>query len=115
MNLYAEARQGALVVSVREERLDAAIAIRFKDRMREVTSQPSTRVLLDLSAVQFLDSSGLGAVVAVMKSLAPERPLELAGLSPNVERVFRLTRMDSVFSIYASVEAALAEGMRHAG
>ena len=115
MNLYAEARAGALVVRVDEERLDAAIAIRFKDRMREVTSQPSTRVVLDLSTVEFLDSSGLGAVVAVMKSLAPERPLDLAGLSPNVERVFRLTRMDSVFPIHASVEAMLSEGVRDAG
>lgn len=115
MNLYAEARQGALVVSVREERLDAAIAIRFKDRMREVTSQPSARVVLDLSAVEFLDSSGLGAVVAVMKSLAPDRPLDLSGLSPNVERVFRLTRMDSVFTIYETIEAALNERLRHVG
>jgi anti-sigma B factor antagonist len=115
MNLYAEARGGALVVSVNEERLDAAIAIRFKDRMREVTAQPAPRVVLDLSAVAFLDSSGLGAVVAVMKALAPERRLELAGLTPNVDRVFRLTRMDSVFAIHETVEIALAEGLRDAG
>ena len=100
MNLYAETRGGALVVSVNEERLDAAIAIRFKERMREVTSQPGARVVLDMSQVEFLDSSGLGAVVAVMKSLVPDRRLELAGLTANVERVFRLTRMDSVFVIH---------------
>ncbi|SOB94964.1 STAS domain-containing protein [Rhodobacter maris] len=115
MNLYAEARAGALIVTVDEERLDAAIAIRFKDRMREVTMQPSQRVLLDLSRVGFLDSSGLGAVVAVMKSLSPERSLELVGLTPNVERVFRLTRMDSVFTLHPDVDAALRKGMRHAG
>ncbi|PTV95788.1 anti-sigma B factor antagonist [Rhodobacter aestuarii] len=115
MNLYAEARSGALVVSVKEERLDAAIAIRFKDRMREVTMQPAQRVVLDLSEVEFLDSSGLGAVVAVMKALAPERQLELAGLRPNVEKVFRLTRMDSVFSLHEDVDAALRKGLRHVG
>ena len=115
MNLYAEALGGALVVSVNEERLDAAIAIRFKDRMREVTTQPSARVVLDLSQVMFLDSSGLGAVVAVMKSLAPERSLELAGLTPNVARVFHLTRMDSVFPIHPDVETALTKGLRHVG
>lgn len=115
MNLYAEARGGALVVTVDEERLDAAIAIRFKDRMREVTLQPAPRVLLDLSRVEFLDSSGLGAVVAVMKSLAPERTLELAGLTPNVERVFRLTRMDSVFSLHPDIETALRKGLRNVG
>lgn len=115
MNLYAEARGGALVVSVNEERLDAAIAIRFKDRMRDVTMQPSQRVVLDMSKVEFLDSSGLGAVVAVMKSLAPDRRLEIAGLTPNVERVFRLTRMDSVFVLHVDVEAALRQGVRHVG
>jgi len=115
MNLYAEARGGALVVSVNEARLDAAIAIRFKDRMREVTMQPAQRVILDMSHVEFLDSSGLGAVVAVMKSLAPDRRLELAGLTQNVEKVFRLTRMDSVFTLHADVETALRKGLRHVG
>ncbi|RLL72244.1 STAS domain-containing protein [Paenirhodobacter hankyongi] len=115
MNLYAEALGGALVVHLQEERLDAAIAIRFKDRMREVALQPSSRVVLDLSDVTFLDSSGLGAIVAVMKSLAPARQLELAGLTPTVEKVFRLTRMDTVFRIHPDVAAATSERLRDAG
>jgi anti-sigma B factor antagonist len=115
MNLYAESVEGVLLVRVGEERLDAAIAIRFKDRMREVTAQPAARVVLDMSQVDFLDSSGLGAVVAVMKSLAPGRKLELAGLTPNVEKVFRLTRMDSVFRIHADISDVTREGIRNAG
>lgn len=114
MNLSAEALEGALVVHLAEARLDAAIAIRFKERMREVTSQPGARVLLDMAQVEFLDSSGLGAVVAVMKSLAPTRQLELCGLSPNVEKVFRLTRMDSVMKIHPDLGAALGKGRRYA-
>lgn len=114
MNLFAESRDGALVVRVGEERLDAAIAIRFKDQMREIIAQPATRVVMDLSAVTFLDSSGLGAVVAVMKTLAPQR-LDLAGLTPNVEKVFRLTRMDSVFRIHTTLAEALGTEVRDAG
>ncbi len=101
MELFAEALDGALVVRVMEERLDAAIAIQFKDRMREIAVQPSARVVLDLARVDFLDSSGLGAIVAVMKFLAPARKLELAGLTANVAKVFHLTRMDTVFTIHA--------------
>ena len=63
-------------------------------------------VILDLSRVDFIDSSGLGAIVAVMKFLAPARKLELAALTPNVERVFHLTRMDSVFPIHAAAPSA---------
>ena len=64
--------------------------------------------MLDLSRVGFLDSSGLGAVVAVMKLIGPNRKLELAGLTPNVDKVFRLTRMDSIFTIHPSVEVAIS-------
>lgn len=112
MNLKAETRAGVLVVHVGEERIDAAVAIQFKDRMREIAVQPSERVLLDLSEVRFIDSSGLGAIVAVMKALAPARRLELRGLTPTVAKVFRLTRMDSVFTIHPP---ATGPGLRHAG
>lgn len=103
MNLSADPKGNVLVVRVNESRIDAASAIRFKDRMRDLIQTPAQTVILDLSQVGFLDSSGLGAVVAVMKLLAPDRKLELAGLSPTVGKVFRLTRMDSVFTIHLAV------------
>ena len=101
MELRASEQDGVLVVAAMETRIDAAGAIRFKDEMRALVQHPAPRVLLDLSRVTFLDSSGLGAVVAVMKMLGPDRKLELAGLTPLVKKVFRLTRMDSVFTIHA--------------
>ncbi|WP_339114040.1 STAS domain-containing protein [Thioclava sp. GXIMD2076] len=115
MNLYAEARQDALWVRVDENRLDAAIAIRFKDQMREVCMQPSQRVILDLESVTFLDSSGLGAIVAVMKALPKDRKLELAALNMNVAKVFRLTRMDTIFKIHPTLEDAFLPEVRNAG
>ena len=111
MDISAEQIGGQLVARVRDDRIDAASAIRFKDRMREIGQLPGDPVILDLSRVGFLDSSGLGAVVEVMKMLGPDRRLELAGLTPNVLKVFRLTRMDSVFILHEVVPA----GMRNAG
>lgn len=95
------ARAGdALVVSVLESRLDAAVAISFKDVIRDVSAAENGPVILDLSRVEFLDSSGLGAIVGVMKMLGTDRPLEIAALTPNVRKLFRLTRMDTVFKIH---------------
>ncbi|MFT4150031.1 MAG: STAS domain-containing protein [Paracoccaceae bacterium] len=111
MNISSENRGGLLVANVREDRIDAASAIRFKDRMREIAQMPGNPVILDMSRVGFLDSSGLGAVVAVMKMLGPDRRLELSGLTPNVMKVFRLTRMDSVFTLHDTLPA----GLRDAG
>lgn len=111
MDIVAKLQGDLLIVHVTDSRIDAAGAIQFKDRMREIAQMPSSRVILDLSRVAFLDSSGLGAVVAVMKLLGPDRKLELAGLTPTVEKVFRLTRMDSVFVIHAHVP----DGLRNVG
>jgi anti-sigma B factor antagonist len=109
MNISGEVAGDMLIVRVDEPRIDAAGAIQFKERMREVTSDGPARVVLDLSSVGFLDSSGLGAVVAVMKLLMPTRKLELACLTTGVEKVFRLTRMDSVFTIHPTVPGALRD------
>lgn len=114
MNLTSEAGPGALIVRVNEDRIDAAVAIRFKDRMRELTAGGEGPVILDLSRVGFVDSSGLGAIVAAMKFLAPRRRLDLAALTPNVARVFRLTRMDGVFRILPEAPGAIGH-VRAAG
>lgn len=106
MDLSCQSLDDALVIHVDEDRIDAAVAIQFKDRMRALTADAADRVILDLSRVSFVDSSGLGAIVSVMKFLAPARRLELAALTPNVGKVFHLTRMDSVFTIHESATPA---------
>lgn len=108
MNLESRYVNKCLNVTVCESRLDAAVAIVFKEQMRAFAEGGTGPVILDLSQVSFIDSSGLGAVVAVMKLLGPERPLELAGLTSNVARVFRLTRMEKVFTIHPTDAAPAA-------
>ncbi|SFE31714.1 STAS domain-containing protein [Roseivivax sediminis] len=112
MHLSTDQREGALIVRVEAARIDSAVAIQFKDAMRDVTGGAETRVLLDLSQVEFVDSSGLGAIVAAMKVIGPGRRLDLAALQPGVDKVFRLTRMDTIFAIHPDVESALGA---HAG
>jgi anti-sigma B factor antagonist len=106
MQLQTQTRPKVISVTVLEDRIDAATAIQFKEKVRDLTKNGPGRVVLDLARVQFLDSSGLGAIVAVKKLLGPDRVLELSGLTPTVEKVFRLTRMDSIFTIHPSLEVA---------
>lgn len=114
MDLVCDTRGDLLTVRVPLPRIDAACAIQFKDRMREIGRDAPARVVLDLEQVEFIDSSGLGAIVAVMKQLGDSAVLELAALSPTVEKVFRLTRMDTVFAIHGSVAEAM-QSERRAG
>ena len=107
MEVSARTEGDTQIVSVLEDRIDAAVALAFKDRMRETTEGAPGTVVLDLRQVTFIDSSGLGAIVALLKHLAPARRLVLAGLTPAVDKVFRLTRMDSVFSVFGTLDEAL--------
>lgn len=93
------------IITVNAPRIDSAAAIQFKDAMRTATDAATGTVVLDLGNVGFIDSSGLGAVVASMKQLSAGQRLDLAALTPDVAKVFRLTRMDSIFTIHESLDA----------
>lgn len=105
MDLQCTETNNTLIITVNEPRIDASAAIRFKDSMRALTDAGPPHAILDLSRVIFVDSSGLGAIVASMKQLKPDQRLDLAGLTPDVAKVFRLTRMDSVFVIHESLDS----------
>ncbi|NCQ24638.1 MAG: anti-sigma factor antagonist [Rhodobacteraceae bacterium CG17_big_fil_post_rev_8_21_14_2_50_63_15] len=106
MDLHSDYHNDMHIITVNAPRIDAAAAIRFKDALRAATAEGPALVVLDLCHVTFVDSSGLGAIVAAMKQLAADRRLELAGLTPDVAKVFRLTRMDTVFAIHKDIRAA---------
>jgi|AutmiccommuBRH23_1029490.scaffolds.fasta_scaffold17607_3 anti-sigma B factor antagonist len=113
MQLTSRELGGWTVVTVMEDRIDAVAAIAFKEAIRHATDGGTGPVILDLGRVDFIDSSGLGSIVAVMKHLGRERRLHLADLQPNVDRVFRLTRMDSIFPIHATVADATDSSPDH--
>lgn len=114
MELESSHINGVQVIAVKADRIDSAGAIRFKDAVRAAANERQGRVVLDLAQVSFVDSSGLGAIVAVMKFLGPKRKLDLAGLTPDVDKLFRLTRMDTVFGIYPDAVAATGPAAQRA-
>lgn len=109
LDITFETHASGSILSVQDSRIVASCAIQFKDKIRELTAATPGRIILDLQQVDFVDSSGLGAIVAVMKQLSNDQTLELACLSPTVAKVFRLTRMDSVFTIHETMDDAVAD------
>ena len=88
-----------LVARVLRRRLDAEVAPDLKTTLIGLADGAPGRLVVDLGAVEFIDSSGLGALVGVLKHCGAAERLELAGLSRPVRRVFDLTRMTGVFRI----------------
>lgn len=110
MIIDSERRDEALLLAVQDPRIDAAAAVGFKEQVRQLIAGHDGRVVIDMTKVEFLDSSGLGALVAIMKILDGGRRLELAGPGIIVRKVFALTRMDKVFVLHDSVLDAIGSG-----
>ncbi|SFV27917.1 anti-sigma B factor antagonist [Devosia crocina] len=105
--LSTETINDVLVVQVTERRLDASKAPAFKTEVAALTEGGVHRLVLDLRKVDFIDSSGLGVIVSCLKRLGPSGNLAIAGANSAVRRLFTLTRMDRVFSIHDTPEAAV--------
>ena len=88
-----------IVLTYEHRRLDGASTAEFREAARECIRSDCQIYVLDLSAVTFVDSSGVGSIVGLLKHLGRERRLELCALSPMVRKVFRLTRLDKIFTI----------------
>ncbi len=106
--LFETSQQGNLfIVRPLDNRLDARSAESFKENLAIWIAQSHRIIVLDLARVTFVDSSGLGAMVAVLKMMGKDGKVAVCSLQAPVLALFKLTRMDKVFAIFADVEAAI--------
>ncbi len=102
-------KNNIMIVKLKEKRLDAHIATDFKEKLTGFIEQGHTQILLDMAAVEFIDSSGLGAIVSVLKqTTAKDGMFMICSLQAATLSMFKLTRMDQVFKIYNEESDALS-------
>jgi anti-anti-sigma factor len=94
-------RAGAQVTLYVDGELDAATAPELLDAFAHHTSEPADRVWLDLSAVTFIDSSGLAALTKMHRSATEAGSnFKIADLSPTVDRLMQITGLDETIPTY---------------
>jgi len=107
MQLAVEKVGDVAVAAVPVDELDASNAGEFKRDMAPLL-EANARLVLDLSRLRFVDSSGLGAFISCLRKLnAKGGDLKLYGMSKQVRAVFELVRMHRVFDILATREEAV--------
>ena len=111
MNILVQRHGGKIVLSLKEERIDAHNSGELKDLFLKVLEEEAGRdLVIDLDQVQFIDSSGLGALLSGLKNAGlRSRGFILVGLQPRVRSMFELTRLQRVFDIYPKLEEALSD------
>lgn len=89
--------------------LDARSAGDLKLTLNERIEQGKVWVLINLTEVPYMDSAGLGVLVSGLKNTNRQNgDLRLWGLQPDVRNIFELTRLNKVFQIFDTEDAALA-------
>ena|SRR5690242_21481409 len=99
---------GIAVVTFEEERIDAVNSLGMKEELSGLIETGKAQLVLDLANVRFIDSSGLGMLVTLLKRAGMRGGVVVCRLQAPVAATFKLARMDRVFPIFPDVSAALA-------
>ena len=108
IQLTTETRGSVLLVRVGETQILADRAAAFRAGLLGCVGSEAARLAVDLHKVDFLDSSGLGALVSLLKAVRPDGELVLFGVRPSLREILRLTHLDSVFPCETDEAAALS-------
>ena len=112
MSLDVQTRQtdAGVTVLAPSGRLDVTGAPALKDAITEAVKNGKPRLVIDLEGVSFVDSTGLGSVIAALKLVRSSKgDLRLAAPNQQVRVVLELTTLDRVFPYFATVEEALTD------
>lgn len=90
-------------------RLDMATGGVLKEEISKLCANGSIRIHLNFNKIDFINSSGLGALVSIMKQVRLNNGrLTLSNMASYVREIFDLTQLSHVFEIYDSQAEALA-------
>jgi anti-sigma B factor antagonist len=107
MEFKLEPMGNIMVMTIPGEILDAGNSQEFKSDIAPILAEHK-RVVFDMSEMNFVDSSGCGALLSCLRTLrADNGDLKLCRISPQVQELFKLIRMDRIFHILEKREDAV--------
>jgi anti-sigma B factor antagonist len=106
LDLETSNQGDSTVVSLRGE-IDVYTAPRLRQTLIDLISEGATDIVVDMSGVDFLDSTGLGVLVGGLKRVkAKEGSLKLVVNQEKILKIFDITGLTKVFPIFASLDEA---------
>ena len=107
ITLATRETDGFSVIEVTGE-VDVHTAPDLDAKLTEITSGGSNKLIVDLSAVEFLDSTGLGVLVKALKHVREhDGSLSVVTATDRISKVFRITGLDAAIGLYDTVDEAV--------
>jgi len=109
VNIEFESKNGFIIASPKED-IDKANSEELDQTLMEQINRGNFNFILDFGAVGYIDSSGIGAIVRINRTLKEKSgSIILAACNENIVKIFKLISFHKFFKIVASVEQALTE------
>jgi anti-sigma B factor antagonist len=108
MQIECRKEDDVLVVKPLEETVDSNSAQDFKDHLTTIISEGNDLIVLDTEEIGFIDSSALGVIISVLKSLEGDGEIVIASAQESVDQLFKVTRTDKLFQMFETTEEAIA-------
>jgi anti-sigma B factor antagonist len=90
--------------------VDAYTSARFRDTMLELVEKGAAHLVINMESVEYIDSSGLGALVGGLKRVSErEGKIVIVCSNPQIKKVFEITGLEKVFSVFTEEEEALLD------
>ena len=106
--MIIEEKNDKLNILKLEGRLDAASAKEIKSKINELVKKERTKIVMDLSEINFIDSTGLGCMVSCLRTVSKKGgDIKITGLQAQVRAIFELTRLHRIFQIFDDTDAAI--------
>jgi anti-sigma B factor antagonist len=110
MEFHSEPGDANITVISCEGRLNMVSAPELREVVKDAIANGRPRIVLDLSGVAFVDSSGLGSLVGCLKNAREAQgDLRLVAPGKQVAMVLQLSNLDRVFGTYDSIQAAYGD------
>lgn len=108
MEISEQLEAGIPVVSIKGD-IDLESSPKLREFLKTKSVAKCTKLLLDFSAVSYIDSSGLATLIEYFQATQPFKgKLALSALSPRVRNVFEIVRLEQIFSLHPDNTSALA-------
>ena len=101
MDIFQKIEKDVLILTPEFKNLDILVSSQVRMFIHKLMDQEYRKILINLNNVNYLDSSGLGALVSsVKKGMEMQIDLKFCELNNDVDKVLAVTKLDKIFSIY---------------
>jgi anti-sigma B factor antagonist len=108
MNYTIEHKDNVVIFKIENQTVESSISTEFKAKMLILAQPDIDALVIDMSTVEAIDSSGLGALLLANRQLKDhEIPVILVGVRDFVRSLMSMTKIDEVFNFFPTVEEAI--------